>query len=347
MHQNDQIITACIFLVLLIVQVISATGPHISCYWGYYVLQCTEGNYSIPNNFLVHKMPLETRQLELGRPSLEGALHYSIIEDSADPLPSNLTRLMRLDLHSFAGANGARLPVEKFLANVKGTLWELRIQYCRIVSLGADFLRGFKKLEILYLVQNDISVIEATAFETGFTPLIGWIHLTGNQIAHLDWTVFAPVAKSLKNLYLDDQFGDISGRMFAHNVSVGMQTVTLSQRFTFSHLKFLDLSRNALNFLSRDILDTLNTGYYAQFLFDDNAFCPIDPTHSCSCCEARTFVQWMYEVSTRPVLQISFSCGGDVPSKWEAGNIYGVVTSLPPLNQYESCTNATMENIVQ
>ncbi|XP_055349593.1 uncharacterized protein LOC129596364 isoform X2 [Paramacrobiotus metropolitanus] len=325
----------------------AAALPHRSCRAvNQGNLVCNAGHYSIPDNFFVQKVPFATRSIDLGGGrDNKTNVPSNIIQDYAEPLPANLTSLIRLRMYSFAGANGTRLPLEKFLANVRVTLLELHISYCRINSLGADFLRGFQYLQTLRIYQTDVSAIDVTAFETASTPVLEEIDLMRNKIADLDWTVFKPVAETLRKLDLSEQFRDIdAGWVFEHNASVGMQRITLSQGFTFSRLATLDLSRNALSFLSRDILDTLNPSSDARFSLDDNAFCPVDPAKSCSCCEARDFVQWMYEVGTRPQderpRRISFTCVGG----FHVWQVWGGGPSLPQLRQYECCSNATVEN---
>ncbi|XP_055349591.1 uncharacterized protein LOC129596363 [Paramacrobiotus metropolitanus] len=349
-------VTVLIFPALFLIQVkagAAATLPHNSCRssstpsegW----LMCTAGNYSIPDNFDVQKVPLTINSMDLGGGRDNTTIvPNNIIQDYAEPLPANLTSLIRLNIYNFAGANGTRLPVEKFLANVRVTLLELEMSYCRIGTLSADFLKGFENLRLLTIFQNDISSIDLTAFETASTPVLEEIDLMRNKIADLDWTVFKPVAETLRKLDLSEQFRDIdAGWVFEHNASVGMQRITLSQRFTFARLTTLDMRRNALNFLSRDVLDTLNPSRDARFSLDNNAFCPVDPTKSCSCCEARDFVQWMYEVGTRPQderpVQISFTCVGG----FHVWQVWGGIPSLPQLGQYECCSNTTVENCIQ
>ncbi|XP_055347715.1 uncharacterized protein LOC129594882 [Paramacrobiotus metropolitanus] len=177
------------------------------------IVECIRSdNYTIPGNFDVTLFPTDVTTIMVGKVSVNPTgRKTNTIHNDAPPLPADLNALRTVSLFHFQGTNGTRVPFEAFLVNVRDRLTALHFKYCRIGTLGANFLNGFVQLRILDLNDNDISQIHLDAFEglpslpQSGPVLLDTLQLAQNQITAVDWTVFAPVANSLSQLALESQ----------------------------------------------------------------------------------------------------------------------------------------------
>ncbi|XP_055333744.1 uncharacterized protein LOC129585177 [Paramacrobiotus metropolitanus] len=330
--------------------VIAVTGcngqllPHPSCELkqNAIFLQCVSYELQLPGNFDISRIPTTVNWIALGGPNTiypaSPNRTFNTISANPQPLPSGSGPLQRVELIGFRGNSSGWSPFDILLTNVKGSLKQLTLFDCLITELPATFLRGYHALESVNVGYSGLKVINIEAFDTAGVNVLQTISLNQNELAALDWAVFAPAANNLKSIYIDRQKAPLT-------------TLTNSKKFTLHRLTTLDLGSNQMTFPPQSLFDTINLtnkDSFQRLNFDRNSFCVDDVSGQCDCCAARDFVQWAHVVNAsgtpRPyggpiVLQFHCARNGDGQAEhWYVGGHDG--GRLPALDQYGHCPTA-------
>ncbi|XP_055347768.1 uncharacterized protein LOC129594926 [Paramacrobiotus metropolitanus] len=281
--------------------------PHSTCqYHSSAMLFCEKANLQLPSMFSADLLPVGVEYIKLTCPDFYSRNYCNTMESNTLlPLPYR-PRLNRIDLEGFRTVDGSRIPVGKFLANVKQNIAVLIISYSKIDYVDRDFLTGFRSLITLDLSNNDITSVRHDAFQTlsypmPTGPVLKRLDLSGNSLQQFDWNSIEPLASTLEQLNLQNQ-------------SPKLRALQQSGKPFRTWLSRLSLWNNGLEFVPAWIL-TNNTFPDAATGVDisvhNNAFCVSSGRSECACCEVAEFMHWMKSVgSTVSVpVDIRFSCG--------------------------------------
>ncbi|XP_055345032.1 uncharacterized protein LOC129592904 [Paramacrobiotus metropolitanus] len=186
-----------------------------------------------------------------------------------DPLPPrpNITEIRLSNI--WVAPDDLPFPIGRFLVNVKKTVQQLRLREIYLPLITRDTFAGFSVLKSLTLERNRLSAIALDAMEA-FVPTPGniltssveEIGIGDNTLPHFDWSVFIPLADTIKRVSL---------------MTSDVQQVYLSRLFTMRRIEFVDLGGNNLTTVDNRFLDCLTqSGWRPGLNLQYNPLCTSD-----------------------------------------------------------------------
>ncbi|XP_055356260.1 uncharacterized protein LOC129601466 [Paramacrobiotus metropolitanus] len=204
------------------------------------------------------------------------------------PSRSNLTSVRLVSVWLDSEENP--FPVGDFLANVKAILTTLELVKIYIPSITRQTFAGFAALERLQLHDNRLSTI-ADAFvaldeglkfpaRKAWTPKLRTVDISYNKVPLIDWSIFQPLNRSIKEIFLiDDQ----------------IQIIFLSPEhrpFVLHNVETVQLCGSKLFSLDNRFLRSIASSRGRPYLnLDRNIFCVTN--NQCRCSELTNLWVWL------------------------------------------------------
>ncbi|XP_055330812.1 uncharacterized protein LOC129583123 [Paramacrobiotus metropolitanus] len=261
-------------------------------------------------------------------------------ETFALPYYQNLTAL---ELHDFWIPHDRPFPVGRFLSNFKPTLKQLTLHTVHLPAITKETFAGFFALDYLRLTNNRILTITVDAFTSLRAPSrisgilnpsrLNTIKFEGNEFTTLDWTIFEPLAGSLKSISLTRN---------------NIHRIYFSHFFTMPAVEHVYLWGNHLTGIDNQLLYSLALQDLRPFLdIQWNPLCPADIL--CRCPSMDNLWEWYlkiprYYTALRPGLADCrdstdyFTCG-NYSSGVPQPDVSGLVNTMAPMTgkTYEGC----------
>ncbi|XP_055340933.1 uncharacterized protein LOC129590004 [Paramacrobiotus metropolitanus] len=246
--------------------------------------------------FNVSDIPIDKSFLYLGEQTSDSGWGFAAQCDSNcllpefDSLPPHLN-LSDIRLSNiWVAPNDAPFPVGRFLINVKRTVQKLHLVEIYLPTLTRDTFAGFTVLQTLQLERNRMTAIALDALEA-FVPPPGntlpsqleWILINGNSLQHFDWSVFMPLADTIKHIALETN---------------DIHQVYPSRLFVMRRVESVSLAGNNLTVVDSRFLDSLvQAGWRSGLNLGYNPLCTTDVL--CRCPSLFSLWDWLTNARAR------------------------------------------------